>query len=71
VELRFEAAKSAAPYIHPKLAAVEHSGPDSGPHVVEIRWRDCERARRPPDRCGDPATARASGLRWRSRPIAR
>lgn len=26
--LRFEAAKAAAPYIHPRLAATEHSGPD-------------------------------------------
>lgn len=25
-EFRFEAAKAAAPYVHPKLAAVEHSG---------------------------------------------
>ncbi len=25
-EDRFEAAKAAAPYVHPKLAAVEHSG---------------------------------------------
>jgi hypothetical protein len=24
--MRFEAAKAAAPYIHPRLAAVEHSG---------------------------------------------
>lgn len=24
--MRFEAAKAAAPYVHPKLAAVEHSG---------------------------------------------
>ncbi|MBA3591809.1 MAG: hypothetical protein H0W38_20055 [Methylibium sp.] len=24
--LRFEAAKAAAPYIHPRLAAIEHSG---------------------------------------------
>jgi hypothetical protein len=42
VGLRFEAAKSAAPYIHPKLAVVEYSGPDGGLHIVEIRWRDCE-----------------------------
>ena len=28
VAMRFEAAKAAAPYIHPRLAAVEHSGPD-------------------------------------------
>jgi hypothetical protein len=26
VAMRFEAAKAAAPYIHPRLAAVEHSG---------------------------------------------
>ena len=26
VTLRFEAAKAAAPYVHPRLAAVEHSG---------------------------------------------
>ncbi len=29
--LRFEAAKAAAPYIHPKLASIEHSGPAGGP----------------------------------------
>ena len=29
--LRFEAAKAAAPYVHPRLAAVEHSGPNGGP----------------------------------------
>lgn len=28
---RFEAAKHAAPYMHPKLAAVEHTGRDGGP----------------------------------------
>lgn len=28
--MRFEAAKAAAPYIHPRLAAVEHSGPGGG-----------------------------------------
>ena len=28
ITMRFEAAKAAAPYIHPRLAAVEHSGPD-------------------------------------------
>lgn len=28
IVMRFEAAKAAAPYIHPRLAAVEHSGPD-------------------------------------------
>jgi hypothetical protein len=29
--LRFEAAKAAAPYMHPRLAAIEHSGPNGGP----------------------------------------
>lgn len=33
--LRFEAAKAAAPYVHAKLAAVEHSGPDGGPVQLE------------------------------------
>lgn len=28
IVMRFEAAKAAAPYIHPRLAAVEHSGPE-------------------------------------------
>jgi hypothetical protein len=28
--MRFEAAKAAAPYIHPRLAAVEHTGADGG-----------------------------------------
>ena len=26
--MRFEAAKAAAPYIHPKLASIEHTGPE-------------------------------------------
>lgn len=28
--MRFEAAKAAAPYIHPRLAAIEHTGVDGG-----------------------------------------
>ena len=31
VALRFEAAKAAAPYMHPRLAAVEVTGQDGGP----------------------------------------
>jgi hypothetical protein len=31
------AAEKAAPYVHPKLAAVEHTGKDGGALVVEIR----------------------------------
>jgi hypothetical protein len=34
--LRFEAAKAAAPYIHPRLASIEHSGPDGKPVGLEI-----------------------------------
>lgn len=28
--MRFEAAKAAAPYIHPRLQAIEHTGPEGG-----------------------------------------
>lgn len=35
--MRFEAAKAAAPYVHPKLAAIEHSGKDGGPIYVYSR----------------------------------
>lgn len=33
-ERRMDAAKSAAPYVHPRLQAVEHTGKDGGP--IEI-----------------------------------
>lgn len=33
--MRFEAAKAAAPYVHAKLAAVEHTGKDGGP--IEVK----------------------------------
>lgn len=39
VALRFEAAKAAAPYMHPRLAAVEHTGKDGeslAPPVLNI-----------------------------------
>jgi hypothetical protein len=29
-------AKDAAPYMHPRLAAIEHGGKDGGPLVVEV-----------------------------------
>ena len=32
-------AKDAAPYMHPRLAAVEQSGPDGGPVVNEVIYR--------------------------------
>jgi hypothetical protein len=41
---RFDAARQAAPYVHAKLAAIEHSGPDSGP-VKIIDITDLDRAK--------------------------
>ena len=34
--VRMDAAKASAPYVHAKLASVEHSGKDGGPMVLEI-----------------------------------
>ena len=34
--LRFEAAKAAAPYVHPRLASIEHNGKAAGPMVLNI-----------------------------------
>lgn len=34
--VRVDAAKSAARFMHPTLAAIEHSGADGGPLTVEI-----------------------------------
>jgi hypothetical protein len=33
-DMRLDAANKAAPYVHPKLASVEHSGPGGGPIEV-------------------------------------
>lgn len=33
---RMWAAEKAAPYVHPRLASVEHQGKDGGPMVLEI-----------------------------------
>ena len=35
-EERMDAAKAAAPYVHAKLASVEHKGDGGGPMVLEI-----------------------------------
>lgn len=35
-EDRMDAAKAAAPYVHAKLASVEHKGDGGGPMVLEI-----------------------------------
>lgn len=38
--MRFEAAKAAAPYIHPRLQAIEHTGEGGGPvrHSIRVRF---------------------------------
>lgn len=36
LEDRMDAAKAAAPYVHAKLASVEHKGDGGGPMVLEI-----------------------------------
>lgn len=37
--IRFEAAKAAAPYVHPKLANIEHTGKDGGEIKAAITVR--------------------------------
>jgi hypothetical protein len=36
LEVRLEAAKSAAPYVHPKLASIDHTGKVDGTLTVQI-----------------------------------
>lgn len=36
-DVRMDAAKAAAPYVHAKLASVEHSGADGGPLQVVVK----------------------------------
>lgn len=38
--VRLDAAKGAAPYVHPKLAQIEHSGKDGGPIQVNVTGTD-------------------------------
>jgi hypothetical protein len=38
--MRFEAAKAAAPYVHPKLANIEHTGKGGGPVVIQASSHD-------------------------------
>lgn len=35
---RMWAAEKAAPYVHPKLAAIEHTGKDGSPVAVTFSW---------------------------------
>ena len=45
LNVRLDAAKSCAPYVHPKLSAVEHTGKDRTPLIPET-ISDVEAARR-------------------------
>lgn len=37
-DVRLEAAKAAAPYVHPKLASVEHKGDAQNPVAMMFQW---------------------------------
>ena len=41
-KLRVEVAKAAAPYIHPRLSAIEHAGDDGGPLTVILSGADAK-----------------------------
>jgi hypothetical protein len=45
LELRCDMAKAAAPYVHPKLAAVEHTGKDGDPLIPTAEMTPTELAR--------------------------
>ncbi len=37
-DIRLDAAHKAAPYVHPKLANIEHTGKDGGPMTIMFSW---------------------------------
>lgn len=39
-DIRMDAAKAAAPYVHARLAAVEHSGDKDKPIVHKVSWAE-------------------------------
>jgi hypothetical protein len=39
---RIDAAKAAAPYVHPRLAAIEHAGNEVKPMRMVVVWGGCE-----------------------------
>ena len=41
-ELRIDVAKAAAPYLHARLAAVEHSSDDDHPFKLVVEWQKQE-----------------------------
>ncbi len=61
----FEAAKAAAPYLHPRLAAIEHSSNDEGAttRCIEVRFVS------PPERPPTPAIPEVSRIQPGSRSV--
>src|SRR5271154_5002150 len=45
LHVRLDAARSSAPYVNPKLSAIEHSGADGGPIKTEDVTTDDQRVR--------------------------
>jgi hypothetical protein len=41
-EVRIDVAKAAAPYLHARLAAIEHSGDDEHPFKLVVEWQKQE-----------------------------
>jgi len=39
---RMDAAKAGAPYVHPRLAAIEHAGNAEKPMRMVVVWGGCE-----------------------------
>jgi hypothetical protein len=61
LDTRLEAAKCAAPYVHPKLATMELTGKDGGPLGVNIvRFSDQQRVADAPQRLGAAAVPNES-----------
>lgn len=53
IELQKEMAKAAAPYVHPRLSAVEQSGPEGGPVQPNIIVQFVDSSGRPLPSHGD------------------
>jgi hypothetical protein len=41
--VRMDAAKSSAPYVHPKLASIEHTGDPDNPVVIDVESNNLAR----------------------------
>ncbi len=64
-DVRLDAAKSAAPYVHPKLASVEHKGDKNNPVALMFTWLPPQSL----ESCSSPSI-NAKSASPRSSPIA-